>query len=286
MNVDVFRFPLGNFSCMAVKDTAAQYPVAMFLTNLAKEQYEAKLLQRGEDPQQAELPYTCLLIDTGRNRVLVDTGIGADSPEPESGRLLSLLGAEGVEPDQIDTVILSHAHSDHIGGCLNNLGQPAFPNARYVMLRKEWDYWTSNPSLVELPLDEGFKKMMLASARKNLSGIQSQLELVNPETEVVPGIVAVAAFGHSPGQMGLDISSAGCRLFFVADAIVLPLHLEYPESIGATDHRPEEMVATRMNILEKAAQDQPLVSTSHLPFPGLGHVAAQGNRWEWRAEAQ
>ena len=236
-------------------------------------------LQRGQDPRQIELPYTCLLIDTGRNRVLVDTGTGVDSPEPAKGKLQALLQGEGIAPDEIDTVILSHAHSDHIGGCLNNLGQPAFPNARYVMLRKEWDYWMSNPSLVELPLPEDFKKGMLASAQKTFRELKAT-DHINPETEIVPGIAAIAAFGHSPGQIRLDISSAGRRLLFVADAIVLPLHPGSPESIGATDHQPGEMVATRIKLLEKAARHQPIVSTSHLAFPGLGHVTARGNRWE------
>jgi glyoxylase-like metal-dependent hydrolase (beta-lactamase superfamily II) len=283
MNFDTFRFRLGNFSCMAIKDAAARYPAAMFLTNLDRDQYEPELRRRGQDPEQIELPYTCLYIDTGLERLLVDTGKGVDGPEP--GNLLLLLQEEGIEPHQIETVILSHAHPDHIGGCLNNLGRTAFPNAKYVMLRKEWDYWTSNPSLAELPLDEGFRKMMLASAQKNLSAIQRQLDLIDPETEIVPGIVAIAAFGHSPGQMGLEISSAGHRLLFVADAIVLPLHLAYPGSIGATDHRPREMVATRINILGKAARDQPMVSISHFAFPGLGYIAARGDRWEWRVVA-
>ena len=126
---------------------------------------------------------------------------------------------------------------------------------------------------------------MLASAQKNLAGVQAQLDLVDPETEIAPGILAIAAFGHSPGQMGLDISSAGDRLLFVADAIVHPLHLEYPDAIGATDHRPSEMVATRIKLLEKAAREKSLVSTSHFTFPGLGYVAPKQTRWEWRARA-
>jgi glyoxylase-like metal-dependent hydrolase (beta-lactamase superfamily II) len=282
MKSETFRFQVGSFSCIAIQDDAPLYPIGMFLTNLAKEQYEPELLQRGEDTQHIELPYTCLFINTGRERVLVDTGIGVDTLRPTQGRLLPLLRAEGIEPHEIGTVILSHGHPDHIGGNLNEAGQPAFPNARYVMLRKELDFWMSNPTLEELPVDESFKKNMLASAQKNLPGVQAQLDLVDPDTEIVPGIRAIAAFGHSPGQMGLEISSADHRLLFVADAIVHPLHLEYPEAIGMTDHRPSQMVETRIKLLEKAAREKSLVSTSHFAFPGLGYAVPKRNRWEWR----
>src|SRR5207249_567650 len=104
--------------------------------------------------------------------------------------------------------------------------------------RKEWNFWMSNPSLVELPVDAAFKAKMLRSARKNLLGVQQQIDLVEPNTELAPGITTVAAFGHSPGQMAVEISSAGERLLFVADAVVLPLHLEFPGTIGMTDHYP------------------------------------------------
>ena len=285
MKSEIFRFQVGSFSCIAIQDDAPIYPIGMFLTNVAKEQYEPQLLERGEDAQYTEIPYTCLLINTGRERLLVDTGVGVDSARPAQGRLLSLLHAEGIAPHEISTVILSHGHPDHIGGSLNQAGRPAFPNARYVMCRKDWDFWMSNPRLAELPVDQSFKQAMLASAQKNLPGIQAQVDLVDPDTEIVPGIVAVAAFGHSPGQMGLEISSAEDKLLFVADAMVLPLHLEYPEAIGATDHRPSEMVETRIRLLEKAAREKSLVSTSHFAFPGLGYVAPKGNRWEWRATA-
>ena len=283
MKFETIRFRVGSFSCIAIQDDAPRYPIGMFLTNLAKEQYEPGLLQRGEDPQQMELPYTCLFIDTGRERLLVDTGKGVDRLRPTSARLPALLRAEGIEPHEIGTVILSHGHPDHIGGTLNEAGQPAFPNARYVMFRKEWDFWMSNPSLAELPVDESFKKGMLASAQKNLPGVQAQLDVVDPDTQIVPGIIAIAAFGHSPGQMGLDISSGEHRLLFVADAVVHPLHLQYPEAIGMTDHLPSQMVETRISLLEKAAREKSLVSTSHFAFPGLGYVVPKGKRWEWKA---
>ncbi len=131
MRSETFRFQLGSFSCLAIMDDAVRYPIGMFLTNLAREKYEPLLRQRGQSTQEIDLPYICLFINTGRERVLVDTGIGVDGMGPASGKLLSLLRAEGIEPHEIGTVILSHGHPDHIGGSLNEDGKPAFPNARY-----------------------------------------------------------------------------------------------------------------------------------------------------------
>jgi len=150
------------------------------------------------------------------------------------------------------------------------------------MFQKEWDFWMSGPSLAELPVDGGFKAEMLASVRKNLLPIQGQLDLLRQETEVLPGISAIAAFGHSPGQMALEISSRGEHLLFVADSVILPFNLEYPETRGVTDHQPVEMVPTRLRLLDKAAKEKPLVSTAHFAFPGLGHVVPKENRWEWQ----
>jgi glyoxylase-like metal-dependent hydrolase (beta-lactamase superfamily II) len=128
MKSETFRFQLGSFSCLAIKDDAPRYPIGMFLTNLAREKYEPLLRQRGQDAQEIDLPYICLFINTGRERVLVDTGIGVDGMGPAPGKLLPLLRAEGIQPHEIGTVILSHGHPDHIGGSLNENGKPAFPN--------------------------------------------------------------------------------------------------------------------------------------------------------------
>jgi glyoxylase-like metal-dependent hydrolase (beta-lactamase superfamily II) len=195
------------------------------------------------------------------------------------------LRAHGVDPGDIDVVVLSHAHADHVGGNLDARGRPAFPRARYVIGRDEWTYWMSSPTLAELPLDEALRRSLAASAHRNLVGVRARLDLASYGDEIVPGITAVDAAGHSPGQMALDIRSAGERLLFVADAVIHPISLEYPETRAVGDHLPESMVATRARLLREAAETPCLVSVSHFPFPGLGHVVANGERWAWEPMA-
>jgi glyoxylase-like metal-dependent hydrolase (beta-lactamase superfamily II) len=280
MNSKPFHFQVGNFACTVFLDGMVPYPPAMFFTNLRKEEYDPLLRQRGQGSEEIETPYTCLFINTGRERVLVDTGAGNFSPT--AGNLLPQLRAEGIEPGEIDAVVLSHGHPDHIGGNLNQDGKPTFPNARYVLFKEEWDFWMSNPSLGELPVDARFKEAMLASAQKNLPPIQGQLDLLQQETEIHRGVSAIAAFGHTPGHMALEISSAGQQLIFVADAIIDPIDIEYPQARAVIDHQPEKMVSTRVRLLRKAAEGKALLLASHFPFPGLGHVVPIGAGWQWQ----
>ncbi len=283
-----FPFKIGKLECMAVSDGTHTYapptfppPATLLFANAPKERLEQVLRQHNIQPEQwAEWisPYICVVVNTGEHRVLVDTGAG--SLAPSTGKLLQNLQAEGIAPEDIGTVILTHVHPDHTGGNTAGEGKPAFSNARYVMWKDEWDFWTSDQA--EQKLDEHVRDVLLTFARKNLPPIQDQLDLVDHETEIVPGISAVAAPGHTPGHMALAISSGGEQLLYISDAVLHPIHLEQPEWCAAVDFAPEQVVATRRRLLSRAAAEKSLVLAFHFPFPGLGHVVQKGEGWQWQ----
>ena len=197
--------------------------------------------------------------------MLVDTG--ADGLDPNTGRLLRNLQAVGIGTGDIDTVILTHGHPDHIGGNTDAEGKPTFPKARYVMWKEEWNFWTSGQAET---LDE--HEECFAFARKNLLPIQQQLDLIDHEAEIVPGIRAVAAPGHTSGHMAVAISSKGKQLLCISDAFIHPIHIEHPEWHAAIDMAPEQLMNTRRLLLNKAATEKALMLAFHFPFPGVGHV--------------
>ena len=288
MNSEVHRFKVGSFECMAVSDGTHTYapptfppPATLLFVNAPRRRLGQVLREHNLQPEHwAEWisPYICLLVNTGKHRVLVDTG--ADGLAPSTGRLLQNLQAEGISSEDIDMVILTHGHPDHIGGNIDAEGKPAFPKARYVMWRDEWDFWMSDQA--ERKLDEHVKEVLLKFARKNLPPIQGQLDIVDHETEIVPGIQAIAAPGHTPGHMALAISSAGEQLLYISDVALHPIHLEQPDWYAAVDFDPQQTVATRRRLLNKAATEKALVLAFHFPFPGLGRIVQKREAWQWQ----
>ncbi len=131
-------------------------------------------------------------------------------------------------------------------------------------------------------LDEHVKEVLLMFARKNLPPIKGQLVVVDCEREIVPGIRAVKAQGHTPGHMALAIFSGDDQLLVVSDVVLHPIHVEQPGWCASVDFFHEQVVATRRRLLGRAVGEKALVLAFHFPFPGLGHVVQKGERWQWQ----
>jgi glyoxylase-like metal-dependent hydrolase (beta-lactamase superfamily II) len=291
MNPEGYKFKVGAFECIAVSDGTLTYsppafppPAALLFANAPRERLDQTLREHNiqlEKWTEWTSPYICLLVNTGQAQVLVDTGAGGLFPD--TGRLLQNLKAEGIAPEDIQTVILTHCHPDHIGGIVSEEGKLAFPNARYAIWKGEWDFWTSKEAQVQL--DEHVRDVLLSVARKNLPRIQGRLDLIESEREISPGIHAVAAPGHTPGHMALAISSERQQLFCISDTVLHAIHIEQPGWCAAVDFAPDQVAATRRRILSRAATENALVLAFHFPFPGLGHIRRKAEGWQWQPAA-
>lgn len=280
MNPESCRFKIGAFDCVAVSDGTFDYPAELFFANARKQDYERELRTRELPLDKITTPYVCLYLDTGEHRVLVDTGAGKLAPT--TGRLVQNLRREGIEPESIDTVILTHAHADHIGGNLDSNGELAFPNARYVMSRVEWDFWTSKPDLSSLNCGDHLKQLLLQYVADMLPPIRRRLDLLDGEAEVVPGVRTIAAPGHTPGHLALEITSHGETFIDAVDTFLHPIQIERLDWRSVVDIDPAIVLASRRRLLERTADTGVKIMLFHFPFPGLGQFTRQEQGFFWK----
>ena len=283
----IFSFKVGDFDCMVISDGYHVYeePIQLLFPD-APEVELAKLLQEHnlklDDFREFNSSYSCLLVDTGEYLVLIDTGAG--ELLAGAGELFKNLEIAKISPDDIDVVILTHGHPDHIGGNTTKDGKSVLPNSRYIMMEEEWNFWIFEEAenvLEKSELDKNFQKMLLHIAEMNLLSIREQVDFVQDEEEIVSGIKALLTPGHTPGQMVPLIASKNERVYSISDTFIHPIHFERPEWYTAVDVYPEQVKAARDNLIKRIAKEEALVHAFHFPFPGLGYVREKKGVFRW-----
>lgn len=209
--------------------------------------------------------FTPVLVNTGKDLVLFDSGNGVRG-QPATGRLAAEMKAAGIEPEQIDVVVITHCHPDHIGGLMNE-GTPLAPKARYVIGEAEYQFWSS-PDRANGPTANAAKIV-----QANVVPLKDKMTFVKDESEVVSGIRAVEAFGHTPGHMAWHVESQGKRLLIGADFCNhYVLSLRYPKWHVSFDADKDQAVATRLKLLDMLSADRIPFTSYHMPFPAVGFV--------------
>jgi glyoxylase-like metal-dependent hydrolase (beta-lactamase superfamily II) len=265
MQNEFHRFRVGDFECLAISDGDLGYAgtTDMFFPNAPSADLNRSLIKYQLLPERVPVSWTCLLIDTGEHKILVDTGSGPDSA-PAGGKVQENLVLAGVQPAAIDFVIFTHGHADHTGGGVNADGRPAFPNALYKLSRLEWDHWEGK-----------------GERDKYLEPLADRLELLEGEAELLPGLRVHPAGGHTPGHLVVEVGSRGEKLLALGDLLLHPLHVEHPDWYTTIDSDPARVVATRKRWLAAAIKEKALVQTAHLAYPGLGHIHPAGRGQDW-----
>jgi glyoxylase-like metal-dependent hydrolase (beta-lactamase superfamily II) len=265
MNKNSYSFKLGNFACWVIKDGICPVPATVQIPS-----FQGKSVIK-------ELDINILLIKTLKNLILIDTGLGAGM-DPNSGRLIQNLQREGIQCQDIDTIVFSHGHGDHIGGNMDSKGNPVFSNARYFMFRKEWEFWTSRSGSSNMP--EDIQDNILLPLKKNLFPLKDKMNLFEGNREIIPGISYIETPGHTPGHIALVISSGGKRLLCFCDAFHRPIEIENPDLFR---HPPMtgEAAASRAKILYQVKPSD-LIFGVHFPFPGLGYISYKDKDWHWQ----
>jgi glyoxylase-like metal-dependent hydrolase (beta-lactamase superfamily II) len=278
------RVSVGQIEVVVLYDGAFAGPANLFATNAPPAALADAMEGIGLAPTDPlSLTVQPLLVETDGQRVLLDTGSGVFN-DP-AGTLLGALAAEGIAPEEIDVVLMTHLHGDHYGGAIGADGGLTFPNARHLISAVEYDFWAAEPSLDELVLPDEFKPLFRQGAKDALTALSGALEQIAPGDEIAPGLTAVDARGHTPGQLAVEISSDGEGALHIVDAAHVPaIHLEHPDWFMMADNWPAWTAATRQALFDRAADENLLVFTYHFPFPGVGRVTKDEIGWTWAAE--
>jgi glyoxylase-like metal-dependent hydrolase (beta-lactamase superfamily II) len=273
-----YRYKVGDIEVTAINDGFARRPVEGFIKNAELKDVQAALQDAFLPTDAFPITFNTLVLNQGGRITLIDTGNG-DSGAPTSGRWMANFRAAGFDPAQVNTVVISHFHGDHINGLRLKDGTAVFPNAEVLIPAAEWAFWMDDARMNQAPeaMKGGFQ-----GARRVFGPIAGNVKRYEADKEVVPGLTSIAAPGHTPGHTAYMLSSGSGKLMIMSDVTNHPaLFVRNPDWSAVFDMDADQARATRRKMLDMAASERAQVAFYHAPFPATGHIAKDGNSFRF-----
>ncbi len=264
-------FTHGAFDITVLSDGALELPLSVISPD-AKPEDLAALLGLAADAQTNPAEISPVLVSSGTDRILFDTGTGGMMGPGAGGQLVESVKAAGLGPDAITKVIFTHAHPDHLWGTVSADGTHLFPNASYHMAEAEVNFWSASDLATKMPAD---MTDMVNNTQKQLTAIRDKMATFTPGSEVVPGIAVIDTAGHTPGHVSFELAG-GDGLILTGDAITVPaVFFAHPEWKFGFDADGDLAGKNRRMLLDMAAAGKKQMLGYHWPFPGLGRAEAK-----------
>jgi glyoxylase-like metal-dependent hydrolase (beta-lactamase superfamily II) len=272
-----YRLMVGDIEVTRIHDGQFVRPLdAGFVRNAPLEEVQQALSAAHQPPDTLRIPITSTVVNTGERLILIDAGTGGHLA-PTAAAWMDNFRAAGYAPEQVDLVIVSHFHGDHIQGLRDKDGNAVFANAAIMVPEAEWAFWMDEGEMSRAP--EGMQGAF-AGVRRVFEPIAKDVGQFSGETELAPGVAALPAFGHTPGHNAFVVTSGDARLLVWSDTTNKPeLFVRHPEWHAVFDMDGPEAEATRRRLLDMAASEGLLVAGYHFPFPATGHIARDGERY-------
>jgi len=277
-----YRFGLGDAEVTVVSDGPLPLgpPKGTFI-GVSDDEVKKMLSDNFLSPDNVVLEQNSPIVNTGDKLILFDTGMGtARNFGPTTGRQQKSMKEAGIKPEDIDAVVFSHAHIDHIGGVVDESGKVLFPNAQFYIAQNDLDFWTDEGKA------GGPLKDFIVHARKNLMPVRDRIVFFKDGQEFLPGVQAIAAPGHTVGHTIFMVTSNGKSMAYLGDLTHHPiLLLEEPRMQFSYDTDPTQAAETRVKLLDMIAANKIPVMTYHYAWPGVGHIAKTAEGFHFYPEA-
>jgi glyoxylase-like metal-dependent hydrolase (beta-lactamase superfamily II) len=278
-NAGYYRYKVGTHEVTVVTDGVNRFRFPdTFVANKTRDEVNAAWTALFGEKDQMVIPYSPIVVNTGSKLVVIDTGTSEANFERSkgaAGQFHSNLKASGISPDQVDIVIISHFHGDHINGLLGTDNKPKFTKAEILVPAPEWKYFMDDAEMGKQTSDR--MKSVFAGARRVFDALGRKVTPYEANKELAPGITSVATHGHTPGHMSFVIASGNGKVFVQSDVTNNPLFVRNPGFHLMFDQDVQMAEATRRKVYDMLAAEKMLVQGFHYPFPALAHIEKSGS---------